>query len=110
MSKAANERKKRQKEQRRQWQLQEPIDTVDQAVDYLMARLDQAMLGHLQTIPEGDALYEAYRELGLLIRNHFGLWQQQNVNLLRACGGEHLFADDASMVIIKALIRRLRSG
>ena len=34
MGKAANERKRQKKQERQKWKIQEPIDTVEQAVDF----------------------------------------------------------------------------
>ncbi|MCF7853783.1 MAG: hypothetical protein K9N51_03215 [Candidatus Pacebacteria bacterium] len=53
------------------------------------------------------ALESLHVSLGPYIRNRFGLWQG-NKALLDDCGTDH--ADDAYVVILDALVRRLREG
>lgn len=51
------------------------------------------------------ALENLHVSLGPYIRNQFGLWAG-NTELLDDCGTTH--ADDAYMVILNALVRRLK--
>lgn len=107
MGKAANQRK--HKEEKRKWRTEQPVDTVEQAVDFLVDHFDEETIAWLKSLPEEDANSEASRGLGMSIRNKFGLWQG-NVNLLRSCGDEKMFPDAASAVIIQALLLRLRNS
>lgn len=79
--------------------------TVDQAVDILMDLLDD----ELPTLAQMDdtALESLHISLGPYIRNQFGLWEG-NKSLLDDCGERH--PDDAYLVILSALVKRLKEG
>ncbi|MBT5610926.1 MAG: hypothetical protein HOJ57_33620 [Lentisphaerae bacterium] len=79
--------------------------TVGEAVDQLLDLLSD--WDDLPTLSEmdGAALECLHVSLGPFIRNTFGLWGS-NQALLDACGVDH--ADDAYVVILDALARRLR--
>lgn len=78
--------------------------TVAEAVSLLVRLLDQAQLEEIAATPEDD-LIEHHFGFGAVIREEFGL-HGANPALLASCAKPN--ADDASMVIIKALWARLR--
>jgi len=83
----------------------EPPKTVDEAVDRLMTVLDDEHKLIVASMQE-DELIDLHFSLGTDIRNSFGL-HNENSPLLKSLG---LFVhpDDASMVIINALWKKLR--
>jgi len=78
--------------------------TVAEAVNELVYTLEQAEKDEIAAMAEGD-LIGLYFGLGVRIREDFGLWRENPV-LLASSGKSN--ADDASMVIIRALWARLR--
>lgn len=76
--------------------------TVAEAVDWLMLYLEAPDLAALAASDEAD-LIDQHFELGLMIRNAFAL--HENPALVAESGAAN--ADDASLVIIRALWRRL---
>jgi hypothetical protein len=81
----------------------QPPETATEAVDRLMMFLD----GEHKTaiaVMEEDELFDLYFNLGLAIRNAFGL-HEPGSKLLASCSISHL--DDASGMIISALWRAL---
>lgn len=83
--------------------------TVDQAVDLLLTELNDEDKAAIRAMSKSD-LIDLHFSLGMHIRNAFGLWQG-NEALLRSCrgAGGYIHPDDAGMVIIEALWRRLRT-
>ena len=93
--------------------------TVQEAVEHLAYKLSQTDKISIAETEERD-LINLHFGLGQAIRNEFGLWRDQNLHLLLDCqrikgkdvanlpGLRNIHPDDASMVIIKALWRRLR--
>ena len=84
--------------------------TVDEGVDFLIEEIPLRDRAHIAGMKEHELLaIEFY--LGLHIRNDFGLWSD-NQALLDSCrklsGERDLHPDDATVVIVKALWRRLR--
>jgi hypothetical protein len=79
--------------------------TVESAVDKVLS----AMTPEQRELLRGtayDDLIQFHLNLGVWIRNQFGLWRS-NKELMEACGLPH--PDDCSMVIINACWRRLHS-
>lgn len=78
--------------------------TLADAVDRLMEILAEEQLE--QIVDLGDTELEVLHvSLGPYIRNNFGLWGE-NPALLADCGTQH--ADDAYVVILDALVKKLR--
>ena len=77
--------------------------TLEQAVEWLRLYLEAEDLSTLAATDEDD-LIDQHSELGLLIRNAFSLWD--NPALVAATGTQH--PDDAALVIIRDLWRRLK--
>jgi len=84
---------------KRQWP-----ETVDQAVGVLLGLLPDAEKAKVAAIAQDD-LVALHLGLGMWIRNNLGLWSE-NSALLESARAQN--ADDASVVIIEALWRRLR--
>jgi len=83
---------------------------IDEAVDKLLELMQEEDQLHLKNTPENE-LIKYHFFLGMYIRNQFGLWKE-NKELIRSCAGKGrsvIHPDDASMVIIKALWKRLQS-
>lgn len=78
--------------------------TLDQAVARLIDDMDDADKKMVRDTKKGDLIL-FHHGWGTGIRNEFGLWRG-NTNLLADCHAEH--PDDASMVIIEAVWRRLQ--
>ena len=78
--------------------------TVREAVDILLEDLGPESLDELRTAAEGDLLLHMMG-IGRFIRNVFGL-HGENPALLSNTGAAN--PDDASMVILESLWRRLR--
>lgn len=78
--------------------------TVQEAVDVLLADLGPELIDELRATAEED-LINHHMGLGQFIRNVFGLYGD-NKALLGNAGADN--ADDASMVIVEALWRRVR--
>jgi len=79
-------------------------ETVDEAVNQLCEVLSE--WDDLPLLPETDDAAHEYLHvsLGAYIRSKFGLWEG-NAALIRDCGVKH--ADDAYIVILDALVKRL---
>lgn len=80
--------------------------SLDDAVTHLLNVLDDESKQAVRDTVESD-LIRFHFPWGQGIRNEFGLWRG-NRELLESCGAER--PDDASMVIIKAVWRRLREA
>jgi len=80
--------------------------TLDAAVDHLASVLSEQDKAKVRDTPEAD-LIKFHIGWGMGIRSGFGLWGQ-NSELLASCGGGH--PDSASMVIIRAVWRRLQQA
>jgi len=78
--------------------------TVAEAVQWLILELNQTEKGEVAGTPEEDLIGLCFG-LGSRIRNELGL-QGDNPALFSSCGKAN--ADDASLVIIRALWARLR--
>jgi hypothetical protein len=84
--------------------------TVDEAVGVVLATLSENEKHQLSGMSQAD-LITLHFGLGAWIRNHFGLWQD-NQALIQAIEQRSpgLHPDDASMVIIEAVWQRLRDA
>ena len=82
--------------------------TIEEAVDILISSMPEGDREKLINMPEED-LINLHFGWGDRIRNAFGLWEG-NEELLKACGSESGNPDGASMVIIRAAWKRLRSN
>lgn len=80
--------------------------TLDEAVARLLSVLSEESKQVVRETSEAD-LIRFHFSWGQGIRNDFGLWRG-NRELLASCG--HVHPDDASMVIIKAVWKRLREA
>lgn len=82
--------------------------TIDEAAGVVIAVLPEAEAAKIAGMSEGDLIHLHFG-LGMWIRNHLGLWQG-NDTLMQALRerepGAH--PDDASMLIIEQVWRRLR--
>jgi hypothetical protein len=78
--------------------------TVDEAVGVVSATLSDNDKATISAMAESE-LVSLHMSLGAWIRNNFGLWSG-NGPLLESTGEPN--ADDASMVIVVAVWRRLR--
>ena len=79
-------------------------ETVDEAVERLMAILENDAKSEIRSMTEDD-LIDLHFSLGMAIRNAFGL-HEPGSKLLASCGVVH--PDDASGVIIRELWFRLK--
>ena len=79
--------------------------TVAEVVEDIIENMSEADKANVANTPEDD-LIMFHHGWGTGIRNHYNLWQNQA--LVKATGKEH--ADDASMVIIKAVWQALRDS
>ena len=77
--------------------------SIKEAVGLLSSELSEKDKQAIRNIPEQE-LFLLHLNLGNYIRNEFGLWGN-NEELLKACCPDNSLrnADDASMVIIRAL-------
>jgi len=77
--------------------------SIKEAVGFLSSELSEKDKQAIRNIPDQE-LSLLHLNLGNYIRNEFGLWGN-NEELLKACCPDNSLrnADDASMVIIKAL-------
>jgi hypothetical protein len=82
-------------------------DSVDAAVDILIARLSEEDRLRVKNTKKDD-LIEYHHGWGTSIRNDFGLWAENEKLLHSACRGEICHPDDASMVIIETVWTRLQ--
>jgi hypothetical protein len=105
------------KEPQDELHLTQSIDTIEQAVDFLVRQLDEKAISALSSGTEREAQAKAWRALGMSVRAVFGLWDGTNTNLLSACLSENwlkmpsrcIKVDHASGVILDALVKRLRA-
>jgi len=81
--------------------------TVQEAVDQMIAALGREEKESIRTVDETD-LGQFHFGLGTGIREVFKLWHG-NKDLLKSCGSEDIHPDDATMVIVEALWRRLQT-
>ena len=79
-------------------------ETVDQAVGVLLGLLPDGEKDKIAAMSQDD-LVVLHLGLGMWIRNNLGLWSE-NSALLQSAHAQN--PDDASVVIIEALWRRLR--
>jgi len=77
--------------------------TIEAAINKLIETLDKKERDIIKNTAKGE-LIMFHHGFGTAIRNTFGLWNN-NPALLKDCKCEH--PDDASMVIIKALWKKL---
>lgn len=86
--------------------------TVEEAVNLLISDLSLNNEIHLAVMKEAD-LTDIHLSLGNYIRNTFGLWTD-NYLLMESCrqvsGNPNLHVDDASMVIILELWKKVQSS
>jgi hypothetical protein len=86
--------------------------TVEQAVDRLLPDMSLNNEIRLATM-KADDLTDLHLSLGNYIRNSFGLWTG-NEALLESCcmvsGNQNLHVDDASMVIITELWKKIKTS
>lgn len=82
--------------------------SVDEAVELLLTKISDEDRHAIRKMAEQE-LSLLHFSLGNLIRNGFGLWEN-NEELLKACCPDNSFrnADDAFTVIIKVLWQRLQ--
>ena len=81
--------------------------TVQEAVDHMSAALGPDEKELIRTAGKAD-LGQFHFGLGTGIREVLHLWHG-NKDLLKSCGSESMHPDDASMVIVEALWRRLQT-
>jgi hypothetical protein len=81
--------------------------TVGEAVEQMISCMARDEKEEIRSMEEKD-LFFLHLGFGENIRNQCGLWAG-NVELLKSCGSEGMHPDDASMVIIEALWRRLQT-
>lgn len=79
------------------------IETAVRLLQYMVPPEELVKITHME---EGDLIASCF-DLGIWVRNNFGLWKGNNA-LLHETGNRH--PDDASAVIITALWRTLRDG
>ncbi len=83
---------------------------IEEAVNKLLELMPEEDQLDLKDTPE-NKLRSYHFFLGMFIRNQFGLWKGNN-ELLRSCADKDRYSMDpnnAAMVIIKALWKRLQS-
>ena len=78
--------------------------TLEEAVTETIESLSEQGKETLRNMPE-EKLALCHHALGMRIRNDFGMWTY-NIELLKSCG--YLPPDEASMVIIKAVWKKLK--
>jgi hypothetical protein len=81
--------------------------TLDEAVDLIISSMARDEKQEIQCMAEEDIIFLHFG-LGRNIRNQCGLWAG-NIELLHSCGSERIHPDDAAMVIIEALWRKLQT-
>ena len=81
--------------------------TVQEAVDHMISALGREEKELIKNADEAE-LVQFHFGLGTGIREVFQLWHG-NKDLLKSCGSEEMHPDDAAMVIIEALWRRLQT-
>jgi len=80
--------------------------TIEQAVGVLLEQLSAGEKHQIAAMSQDDLIYLHFG-LGTQVRNDFGLWSG-NTALLESTSNTH--PDDAAMVIIEALWRRLNNA
>ena len=80
--------------------------TLDEAVDLLIVHMSEEEKDELRSMSK-EGLLMCHYELGMCIRNSFGLWEG-NTKLLGSCGSPTMHPDSASAVVIEATRERLR--
>lgn len=85
------------------------LQTLDEAIEYLLAALPEKDLERIASMEKGEFLAEAHFGLGMWIRNNLGLWA--GGPLAKDLEENHMcfMADDMSHVILKALWERLQN-
>ena len=81
--------------------------TLNEAVDLVIVHMSEEEKEELRSTSK-EGLLMFHFELGMCIRNSFGLWEG-NTELLESCGSAFMHADDVSTVIIEATRERLLS-
>jgi len=79
-------------------------ETIDESVGVVIAALSDDERASIAALAESE-LIGLHFGLGAWIRNNLGLWKG-NESLLESTGTPN--ADDASLVLIEAVLRRLR--
>lgn len=84
--------------------------TVDEAVSYLEEMLPAESLEQLKALAEDD-LINTHFGLGMYVRNHLSLWDEES-RIVQDAKQRHgvTHADDVSGEIIRLLWTRLRVG
>lgn len=86
--------------------------TVEEAVNHLLADISLNNEIYLSTMKEED-LADCHFSLCHYIRNELGLWAGNDA-LMESCrlisGNQTIHVDDASMVIVKELWKKLKSS
>jgi hypothetical protein len=77
--------------------------TMDATIHDLLLHLPASETSKLNR----ENLISAYPDLGLYIKNRYGLWRGNDQLILSACGAR-CHPDDAAMKIIEALWRKLQ--
>ena len=82
--------------------------TIEEAVDKLLLEMHDRLKNDVMHSTEEDLVKNFNLGLGTYIKNAFGLWNDQNPELLRDCISENIHPDEASKIILKALWKRLQ--
>jgi len=80
--------------------------TVEEAVNQLISSLSEVDKQTVKNTPESKLIWSHF-DWATGIRIEFGLWNG-NKELLASCRSVDMHPDDASMVIIKAVWKRLQ--
>ncbi|MCX5884424.1 MAG: hypothetical protein NT096_00675 [Proteobacteria bacterium] len=87
--------------------------TVEEAVDRILSSMPEKAKERVKNTPR-ENLGRFHFSLGLSIRNNFHIWFNKDLlrscRSLRPCGSEYMFGDEASMIIIEALWKKLNSN
>jgi len=81
--------------------------TVDEAVTMILEGMDEESKAKIRATAEDD-LIMYHHGWGTGIRNSFGLWGG-NTALRESCGSATIHPDECSMIIIRAVWKRLQS-
>jgi hypothetical protein len=89
--------------------LEKSPKSVDEAVEILILGMSEEELKKIREMDKDD-LIELHFNLGMFIRNSFGLWGDNDA-LIKSCMKKSgvVDADPASSVIIKALWKKIRN-
>lgn len=82
--------------------------TVDEAVSDVLRQMPAAEQQRLRAMSEEDLILLHF-QLGMGIRNQYGLRQGNGALLASACGDRACHPDEASMRILEAVWRRLQN-